>query len=818
MIKKIRTISYVLLLAMITVTTVTSQNAQFSYVSQNIEDAKIRDDIRSQRMTQVTKTGEGREFFLCFMMNFREELQGSQQKPLELQLFITSDFDTKVKIEFKKGNYSQEIFVRAGQIVAVKLSEFTQATLFEIEDVGQAVHITSDKPISVYGLNRRHQTTDSFLAFPVEVLGTEYIVMSYYSFSSEMQSTFAIVATEDDTEIEITPTASTSMGRPAGRPFKITLNRGNVYQVGAKNQGLSGNSRAVDLTGSYIKANKKIAVFGGHQCANVPSTAVTACNVLVEQLPPINTWGKHFYIGAFHSRSFYTYRVLASQDSTKVFEDTTLIRVLNRGEFVQRDSRRNIQIIADKPVLVAQYSQGSGNGDNLGDPMMLLITPVQQYLRKYRFATPVNGEWLHFINVFVPTRATNTFRINGKPVEPESFERFGNTRYSIASLRLPFGSHTVECSQPFGLSIYGFGIQSVRGRQGPDAFDAYGTTGGQSFLDYEPVPDTIPPHAEIVTQNRKKSILITDDGKDDTGLGEIFVMKQNNMSVQIPNFTQGAPSILVSYQPTNPLSSGSVLLKAIDMSNNEIFYTVCHIYDNTTNEFITVINKGDVECGATNRLVIGAFFSRSHNYYSPDFTATDNIVSNNKFSGLSGMSGIFGISLSRHLFSKFNITAKVSLITNNASFESIDSNKHFVEDSKSGSKIPYLVGKEIKLKHLGLRTDIGLDWKLSDYVYLSGGYTVCWKLNNKADIYDKLIFPPGYELEGGGTEKLISDKLNSLGPDGGLYIGPGLICNIGRGFQVFVDVNYYLFPRSILRDANLFQNQVNIKFGVKYQL
>jgi hypothetical protein len=179
---------------------------------------------------------------------------------------------------------------------------------------------------------------------------------------------------------------------------------------------------------------------------------------------------------------------------------------------------------------------------------------------------------------------------------------------------------------------------------------------------------------------------------------------------------------------------------------------------------------------------------------------------------------VFGLSLSRHLFSKFNITAKVSLITNNASFESIDSNKYFVEDTKSGNKVPYLVGKEIKFKHLGLRTDIGLDWKLSDYIYLSGGYTICWKLNKKADIFDKLMFPPGYELEDGGTEKMISNKLNSLEHTGGLYIGPGLICNIGRGFQIFLDINYYIFPNSMLRDANLFQNQVNLKFGLKYQL
>jgi hypothetical protein len=186
---------------------------------------------------------------------------------------------------------------------------------------------------------------------------------------------------------------------------------------------------------------------------------------------------------------------------------------------------------------------------------------------------------------------------------------------------------------------------------------------------------------------------------------------------------------------------------------------------------------------------------------------------------MTGTSGIFGLSVSRHLFSKFNITAKLSLITNDATFNSIDSNKYFVEDAQSGNKIPYFVGKEIKLKHLGLQTDLGLDWKLSDYFYLSGGFALNLPLNKKANVDEKLIFPPGYEFADGGTEKRISDQLNSLSPSYfGLYIGPGIVCNIGRGFQVFTDINYYFFPGSLLSDADLFQRQVNIKFGLKYQL
>lgn len=780
------------------------------------EDATSQQDktaAKKPRLVQVIKNGEGCEFYICFMINFVEYSPNQPSHPLQLQLFLTSDFDTKVKIEFKKGGYAEEITIKAGQIVSVQLDKFAQATIFEMADVDQAVHIVSEKPIAVYGLNRRRQTTDTFLAFPVEVLGDEYMIMSFFSFFNETQSTCAIVATEDNTLVEITPSVQTSQGRPAGNPFSVTLNKGNVYQIAGK---YGSDNRRGDLTGTHIKANKKIAVFGGHQCAHIPTSAVSACNVLVEQLPPINTWGKHFYIGAFKSRTYYTYRVLASEDSTKVFEDTSLVRILNRGEYYQRDVRKSIQITADKPVLVAQYSQGSGNGDNVGDPMMLLISPTQQYLKKYRFTTPINGDWLHFINVFVPTKAISTFRLNGKPVEASAFERFGTSKYSIASIRLQYSSHTVECSQPFGLYSYGFGIQT-----GNDAYDAYGTMGGQSFMELEAVPDIIPPFAEGVVQNRRRAIIVSDDGRDDTGLRDVTLVKQSNMTVSVPNVSQGAPSILVNYLPVDPTTAGSFVIRAVDMASNEIFYTICYVFDQTINEFVTIVNKGaDVECSATSTYVVGAFLSYSHNFYDANFTNTDKVASSTNFSGFSGRSGLFGASISRHVFSAFNATAKLSLITNSrTTFSAIDTIKGFVTDQITGNLMPCFYGKEIELKNFGLNIDLGLDWKLSEFFYLSGGLSLGWNFNKSANVSDIIVFPPGYEYPSGGVKTEISNRLNSLRTlNLGGYIGPGAICTIGNGFQFFIDLNYYIYPFSILEDADLFKSQVNLRVGVKYQL
>jgi hypothetical protein len=103
---------------------------------------------------------------------------------------------------------------------------------------------------------------------------------------------------------------------------------------------------------------------------------------------------------------------------------------------------------------------------------------------------------------------------------------------------------------------------------------------------------------------------------------------------------------------------------------------------------------------------------------------------------------------------------------------------------------------------------------------LSGGLAFIFNLNKKADVYENLLFPPGYEfMDRRGTQKTISSELGSLsGMNVGLYLGAGANCSVGYGFLLFTEVNYYLFPFSVLSDADLFFNKLNIRFGVRYQL
>ncbi|MBU3742629.1 MAG: hypothetical protein FGM24_10155, partial [Candidatus Kapabacteria bacterium] len=559
----------------------------------------------------IVKNSEGREFWLCFMKNFREAAKGmGNPERVRLQLFLTSSYDAKARIEVEGVKFDSTVDIRANTVVSVTLPTSVLLKLSE-QPERNAVHVTADTLIGVYGLNTRYQTTDTYLGLPTTVLGTEYRAIAYSKLSPELLSALTIIATEDETEVTITPTATTTTRRKIGQPYKVTLRRGDAYTVSAIYESIG----LCDLTGTLIQANKKIAVFSGHNCAYVPPK-VDACNHLVEQLPPISSWGKHFYLGNLRERSKYTYRVLASQDETRVFEDSKLVAVLRAGEFHENPSvGRHLQITADKPVLVAQYAQGFKNRDSVGDPMMILVSPTQQFLKQYRFATPINGDWHHYINVVAPTTSISQIRLNGRRVDSTQFVVLGESRYSIAQVAIPFGTHIITSETPFGLYSYGFGF-------GADAYDAYGNMAGQAFLELDKMVDSLAPTAEGSKSRDAFVVTFRDDRPMDRGIKGLKVLATTTLDATIPKIEPGVPQISVRVSPSSP-GPGRIVFRMTDNADNVADYTVCYVFDSRIERYTYVLNDGtNVQCASDKGWFAGLYGSVVHSYHTSDYAWT----------------------------------------------------------------------------------------------------------------------------------------------------------------------------------------------------
>jgi hypothetical protein len=424
---------------------------------------------------------KGTDFWLTFPANY----SGGT-----LSLFITGSESTSGTVSINGLDISETFSVTADEVTTVSIDSDAEATSSDsIEDLG--IHITAESEVSVYGLNRVTSTTDAYLGLPTDVLGTEYFVMTYATTISNYGSTLTVVGTEDDTEVTITPTETVG-DRTEGVAYTITLNQGEVYLLESTTDG-------TDLTGSQITSDKAIAVFGSVQCVNIPD-GYGACDHIVEQLPPTDTWGTSFVTYPLATRlNGDTFRFLASEDDTEIEVNGTVVATLDAGGFYEQIIDGGAEIAASNPILVAQFSNSTSYDSVTSDPFMMLIPPYEQFQSSYTVTTPESGFSTNYINLVVPKSEIDSIIVDDATVDSSEFSQIESSDYYGAQVALDLGAHTVSSSSPFGAFMYGFA-----------SYDSYGYPGGSSFSEVASVEEIV-----ITT--------VDDPDPDDTDYTEICV-------------------------------------------------------------------------------------------------------------------------------------------------------------------------------------------------------------------------------------------------------------------------------------------------------
>jgi len=424
---------------------------------------------------------KGTDFWLAFPGNFFAN---------EFKLFISAEQNTTGTVSVPGVGFSVNFTVTVGAITTVTLPASVDLQSSNVIE-NRGIRVVALQEVTVYALSRFQATTDAYLALPTDILGTEYIALGYRNSNVVNGSQFALVAAQNATTVTITPTATTN-GRIAGVAYSILLNQGQTYQ-------LRNTSATGDLSGSIISSNKPVAVFGSHQCANIPPGAL-ACDFVVEQLPPTSAWGRNFVSVPLKTRkNGDTFRFLALENNTQVTVNGSLVATLNRGQLFETILVTASQITSNKPILVAQYSNGTTFDDVTSDPFMMLITPFEQFLGNYTFATPASGFRLNFVNVVSPPGAVGALKLDGVTIPAASFSPIGTSGFLGAQLDLTAGTHTINGTNlPFGIFVYGF-----------DDADSYGYPGGQSL-------------APIATVSTISSITAPPSGTSPIGISNCF--------------------------------------------------------------------------------------------------------------------------------------------------------------------------------------------------------------------------------------------------------------------------------------------------------
>ena len=339
----------------------------------------------------------------------------------------------------------------------------------------KGLYVTSTDTISLYIANEAENSYDAANVLPASALGSQYMLQSYKALGDQSshygdsRASFLVLATEDNTVVQITPSCQTFDGHAAGQPYSVTLSRGECYHVLNMSAGSTTNVDG-DFSGTTVVSadDKPIAVFNGNSITSVPGGLSTGYDHVFEQAMPTNYWGKRFVVTSTRCPAYMNLypdqiKVTALFDNTVVTRNGTTLFRLNAGQsnYFEMDLVNDpcTYLEADNPIAVFlyQHSHGSGN-PAYGDPSMVWISPVEQTVYEVTFSTfEVQEVEVHYVNVVCYTENVADMTLDGQDISMSFAQVPGFPDYSYARIQLNHAAHTIRCPRGFVAHVYGIG-------------------------------------------------------------------------------------------------------------------------------------------------------------------------------------------------------------------------------------------------------------------------------------------------------------------------------------------------------------------------
>jgi IgGFc binding protein len=595
------------------------------------------------------RDSRGKEFWIAFPAN---EHGTNALQTDSLYFFVATERPTRITIFNLRERTSREIVIRnTEELITIGYSFAGNETSTNEIPGKEVFRITSDEEISVYAMNFADRSTDAFLAFPKEVLGTDYRIFSCQN-NAPRPSQFILVSPENDTEVIITPSAPTR--RNGFVQQRVLLQQGETYLVQASLRD------TFDLTGTRVQSNKPIAVYAGHQRAFLPFAVAMPTDVprtqdyLMEQMLPTSVWRNTCFIvplaqaGPFISfrlprpdsnRTDFV-RIMAAQDSTIIainaapnatLQNTTLPTVtLNAGRFYEMLVGQPAVVKANKPISAMMYRK-SGNGGINGDPFMAALPPVEQYLNRYRYLN-VQGRQLyppfrlleafleHIVSVIIPTIKLPSLTINGNRVDPILFRPIAETGYSYGLIPSEATVYSITADTTFGLTVYGYGIAN-----------SYGYIGGMRFE-----TDTLSPR--IITNPQCFGLQggIFDNNSQDSKIFwyEFPDSSQKNINLQIDPLPRPADSLVFKAALRNIYEDGEFVLNTTDsldlLTRRRLFIPGFTVHINPS------LRRNEVVQLSANAIALAAGLERCFDLTLTNYGSTTQTISSIDFTGKNG--------------------------------------------------------------------------------------------------------------------------------------------------------------------------------------
>lgn len=437
------------------------------------------------------KSNRGKEFWLAYGFDytfFNEAPVNSQ----DLAIYISAIEAATVTVTVTNTGYTQTLSIPANTVnatIIIPKSGANDARTLTDGLQNRNVHIVSNVVVAVYAHVYATQVSGATMLMPVETYGYEYYSINYYQTTSQSSpndwySWFYVVASEDNTSIQITPSDTTKNGWLPASNNVITLNKGESYHVFGKaifngdpakaSKDMTG-SKVISVPGSDGRCHP-IALFSG-------SGGIRLCRgdggeFMQQQVFPAQAWGTRYltYHTINNGNTNITEtnrnicRICVSDPTTVVKKNGVVQTGLIKNFFYEyMDSTGGDYIEADKPILVAQFTVNknqcwnnvSSPTPSYGDPEMFYLSPIEQGQKSVLFYVSRKSTIDYvYANIHLPTNAVPSLRVDGAVVPAAQIIPQPNfPSYSVALVRFigAAAQHRIVADSAFNATVYGLG-------------------------------------------------------------------------------------------------------------------------------------------------------------------------------------------------------------------------------------------------------------------------------------------------------------------------------------------------------------------------
>ena len=410
----------------------------------------------------------------------QSEINGGAFRDRPIQLVISTLVDPAQVTIWQPANLSFQpivINIAASATQTVNLTQWINQieTRFVDSVMNTGILVRATAPVTAYyelgaAANRDlialkgKNATGTLFYTPFQTLWENARTLGGSPYIPQPRTGFAIVATDDTTNVTITPKIDI-LNHPAGIPFTVQLNRGQTYYC-----------EALDYLGASKPAGTKIE-------SDKPITVTVKDDMIDLFPPPIGTEGgadlagdqliaaeqcgfKHIVVRGDLSNPGDKVYVLAIEDNTEIFIDGDVnpVVTLNEGEqYIYSFTEAAGFIEGSKPIYVLHVS-------GVGDQIAGAIIPSLECTGSNQVGFTRTGSANFKLNLTIKAGFENQFLLNNNPalITPSDFlpvpgsnDEWVFMRKSFSTAEIPVGQGSLLTN--FSEELFHMGITYQQG-------------------------------------------------------------------------------------------------------------------------------------------------------------------------------------------------------------------------------------------------------------------------------------------------------------------------------------------------------------------